>query len=338
MSAPTVLFVLKRLLERGLPRQGADDCLRPRIHLRRAAARSRLMTPDPLTSRHPRAGHAAAPCSSCGFRIAIPGGCSPRVRVEYRRAIIPFIVAVHALWLAAVVVGAGSPVDCSGWRSSSRSNSAHLGHLASLGPRWTTRIIVLPGAPLVKRGPIALSTTPTISIVVAEIAVVPARVRTLAGCPRLLPVSTPPCSRSVSAKRTTRSLLLAKPHVRAYIAAPLLDIFGCLRLALRGAGPRVFGLLKGRMWRKSPDCSASSEPEVGTLGYRARARRDDRRFVRPDAQVMAERPDTRQLDLTDCERISRRLSEARRSEAATRSRAATASRSARRASTGRSPA
>ena len=29
----------------------------------------------------------------------------------------------------------------------------------------------------------------------------------------------------------------------------------------------------------------------------------------PTLQVMAERPDTRQLDITDCERISRRLSE-----------------------------
>ena len=51
------------------------------------------------------------------------------------------------------------------------------------------------------------------------------------------------------------------------------------------------------------------EPEVESLGYA---------LVRvcmiggksdPTLQVMAERPDTRQLDLSDCERISRRLSE-----------------------------
>jgi ribosome maturation factor RimP len=51
------------------------------------------------------------------------------------------------------------------------------------------------------------------------------------------------------------------------------------------------------------------EPEVENLGYG---------LVRvamigggsdPTLQVMAERPDTRQLDLSDCERISRRLSE-----------------------------
>ena len=51
------------------------------------------------------------------------------------------------------------------------------------------------------------------------------------------------------------------------------------------------------------------EPEVESLGYR---------LVRvafvggnsdPTLQIMAERPDTRQLDLSDCETISRKLSE-----------------------------
>jgi len=66
----------------------------------------------------------------------------------------------------------------------------------------------------------------------------------------------------------------------------------------------------------SRDCMADHaaltqliEPEVEGLGYG---------LVRvamigggsdPTLQVMAERPDTRQLDLSDCERISRRLSE-----------------------------
>ena len=51
------------------------------------------------------------------------------------------------------------------------------------------------------------------------------------------------------------------------------------------------------------------EPEVNTLGYdlvrvAMTGGRSD-----PTLQVMAERRDTRQLDLGDCERISRRLSE-----------------------------
>src|SRR3569832_1154423 len=51
------------------------------------------------------------------------------------------------------------------------------------------------------------------------------------------------------------------------------------------------------------------EPEVKSLGY------DLVRVIMiggtsdPTLQVMAERPDTRQLDISDCERISRRLDE-----------------------------
>ena len=55
--------------------------------------------------------------------------------------------------------------------------------------------------------------------------------------------------------------------------------------------------------------NALLEPEVESLGYRLvrvafLGGRSD-----PTLQIMAERPDTRQLDLTDCEKISRKLSE-----------------------------
>jgi ribosome maturation factor RimP len=55
--------------------------------------------------------------------------------------------------------------------------------------------------------------------------------------------------------------------------------------------------------------NALLEPEVESLGYRLvrvafLGGRSD-----PTLQIMAERPDTRQLDLTDCETISRKLSE-----------------------------
>jgi hypothetical protein len=42
--------------------------------------------------------------------------------------------------------------------------------LATLGPRWTTRIIVLPGAPLVTSGPYRYSSHPNYAVVAAEIA------------------------------------------------------------------------------------------------------------------------------------------------------------------------
>jgi ribosome maturation factor RimP len=51
------------------------------------------------------------------------------------------------------------------------------------------------------------------------------------------------------------------------------------------------------------------EPEVNTLGYDLVRVTMIGGSSDPTLQVMAERPDTRQLDIADCERISRRLSD-----------------------------
>jgi len=51
------------------------------------------------------------------------------------------------------------------------------------------------------------------------------------------------------------------------------------------------------------------EPEVKSLGYELVRVAMIGGTSDPTLQVMAERPDTRQLDLSDCETISRRLSE-----------------------------
>ena len=45
--------------------------------------------------------------------------------------------------------------------------------IATLGPRWTTRIIVLPGAPLVLRGPYRFMRHPNYAVVAGEILVLP---------------------------------------------------------------------------------------------------------------------------------------------------------------------
>ncbi len=55
--------------------------------------------------------------------------------------------------------------------------------------------------------------------------------------------------------------------------------------------------------------NALLEPEVESLGYRLVRVAMIGGTSDPTLQVMAERPDTRQLDLSDCETISRRLSE-----------------------------
>ena len=45
--------------------------------------------------------------------------------------------------------------------------------LTSIGPRWTTRIIILPGEPLVRRGPYRFFPHPNYAVVCAEILVLP---------------------------------------------------------------------------------------------------------------------------------------------------------------------
>jgi methyltransferase len=87
----------------------------------------------------------------------------------------PLLIAVHALWLLSLV--AFVPADrAPDW--------ALLGVfvvlqglrgwvLATLGRYWTTRIITLPGAPLVRRGPYRWLRHPNYVVVAGEIAVLP---------------------------------------------------------------------------------------------------------------------------------------------------------------------
>ena len=57
------------------------------------------------------------------------------------------------------------------------------------------------------------------------------------------------------------------------------------------------------------DIAKQIEPEVKSLGYELVRVAMIGGSSDPTLQVMAERPDTRQLDLSDCEKISRQLSE-----------------------------
>ena len=51
--------------------------------------------------------------------------------------------------------------------------AARVWVIATLGERWTTRIIVLPGAPLIARGPYRFVSHPNYCVVAAEILVLP---------------------------------------------------------------------------------------------------------------------------------------------------------------------
>ena len=94
--------------------------------------------------------------------------------VEHGAGHYPLVVALHALWLAALWWWApGRPVNVALLIIFLVLQVGRLWVIGTLGERWTTRIIVKPGAPLVRRGPYRFMNHPNYLIVVLEIAVLP---------------------------------------------------------------------------------------------------------------------------------------------------------------------
>lgn len=86
----------------------------------------------------------------------------------------PFIFAVHAAWLITLwVLAPGREVDPFWLALFALLLLARLWVIATLGPRWTTRIIVVPGEDLVKEGPYRFLNHPNYWVVIGEIAVLP---------------------------------------------------------------------------------------------------------------------------------------------------------------------
>ena len=142
MSAPTVLFVLDRLIAARPAGARADDRLRPRLHLRRAAARSGMIWPAIailafvtlqrlvelwLSQRATRGG-----CSRKAARRGRPRPLSADRRGPRRLAGSAVVACARAgrstcrCWSLFVLLAAG----------------ARLGACGRSGQRWTTRIIV----------------------------------------------------------------------------------------------------------------------------------------------------------------------------------------------------
>ncbi len=86
----------------------------------------------------------------------------------------PFIVALHAGWLISLWWFApGRPIDLAFLTLFALAEVARVWILRTLGPRWTTRIIVVPGEQLVARGPYRFVDHPNYLVVVAEILLLP---------------------------------------------------------------------------------------------------------------------------------------------------------------------
>ncbi len=84
------------------------------------------------------------------------------------------MVALHAAWLVELWwFAAGRPVNLVLLAAYIGLQVLRLWVLATLGSRWTTRIIVLPGASLVEAGPYRFLSHPNYVVVVCEIALLP---------------------------------------------------------------------------------------------------------------------------------------------------------------------
>jgi len=91
--------------------------------------------------------------------------------VEHGRAHYPAIVALHTAWLAVLAVLADGAVSPWWLAAFLVLQAGRVWVLASLGRYWTTRIVTLPGAPLIRRGPYRWVRHPNYLVVVLEIPV-----------------------------------------------------------------------------------------------------------------------------------------------------------------------
>jgi methyltransferase len=86
----------------------------------------------------------------------------------------PLIVLLHALWLLGLwLIGWAQPLSRSWLVIFLALQVLRAWVLLTLGRRWTTRIIVLPGVPLVANGPYRLLSNPNYVVVICEICVLP---------------------------------------------------------------------------------------------------------------------------------------------------------------------
>ncbi|WP_041678552.1 isoprenylcysteine carboxyl methyltransferase family protein [Rhizobium etli] len=84
------------------------------------------------------------------------------------------MVALHAAWIMGLwLLAPGRPVQPFWFLVFLGLQALRLWVLTTLKDRWTTRIIILPGVPLVKSGPYRFLRHPNYTIVVCEIAALP---------------------------------------------------------------------------------------------------------------------------------------------------------------------
>ncbi len=86
----------------------------------------------------------------------------------------PAIVILHAAWLSALwIMAASAPVNLVWLAVFGVLQGLRVWVISTLGERWTTRIIVVPGEARVRRGPYRFVNHPNYLIVIAEVIALP---------------------------------------------------------------------------------------------------------------------------------------------------------------------
>ncbi|MEX2451206.1 MAG: isoprenylcysteine carboxylmethyltransferase family protein [Rhodospirillales bacterium] len=95
--------------------------------------------------------------------------------VEVGAGHYPLFVALHGAWLLAIVllVAPSEPIRWPALFGYLALQPLRFWVMATLGRYWTTRIITVPGAPVVARGPYRFCNHPNYAIVVGEVALLP---------------------------------------------------------------------------------------------------------------------------------------------------------------------
>jgi methyltransferase len=101
-------------------------------------------------------------------RLLVSGG------IERGAAHYPLMVGLHAAWLGGLwVLAWDRPANLAWTAVYAGLEVLRVWVLVSIGRRWTTRIIVVPGETLVRNGPYRFLPHPNYAVVVGEIAVLP---------------------------------------------------------------------------------------------------------------------------------------------------------------------
>jgi methyltransferase len=94
--------------------------------------------------------------------------------VEHGAGHYPVMVLLHAAWLIGLwLFAAGLEPNLPLAGLYLLLQAFRVWTLASLGPRWTTRIVIVPGETLVAKGPYRFMRHPNYAVVIAEILVLP---------------------------------------------------------------------------------------------------------------------------------------------------------------------